>query len=467
MRLLYILLGTALAALPAGARQWNFVIILADDLGWADIGSYGSDLHQTPNLDRLAAEGMRFTDFYAAAPVCSPTRASIMTGKYPARLQMTIWREATLRDPPDRKLIHATARGDLPQGEVTLSEVLHEAGYLTAHVGKWHLGDAGHYPENHGFDINIGGTLWGAPQTFFWPYRGDRRYGGELRYVPGLPWGGEGDYLTDDLTDAALEIIERAGSHPFFLNLCYYSVHTPIEAKAEAVGRYRDRLRPELHHQNPVYAAMVESLDENAGRVLRKLDEEGLADNTVVIFTSDNGGFVNEYEGQQVTSNHPLRSGKGSLYEGGIRVPMIVRWPGVTEAGSESGVPAMTADLYPTLLEIADLEGAAGHQVDGLSLAPILRGSRVRLDRDALHFHYPHYYPTTTPVGAIRAGDWKLLEYFEDGRIELYNLATDPGEAHDVAWEQPDTAKDLRARLATWRGEVLAAMPKPNPGFRD
>ncbi len=471
------LLAVLCALLPAGAapssgaqpqRPPNFVFILADDLGWADLAIYGSDLHETPNLDRLAAQGLRFTDAYAAAPVCSPTRASLMTGKYPARLRMTIWREGALRPPGNTPLAPPQAASDLPHSEVTLAEVLQQAGYLTAHIGKWHLGDAGHYPETQGFDINVGGTQWGAPQTFFYPYRGNRYFGGEFRYIPGLPWGQHGEYLTDRLTDEALRVIERAGRRPFFLNLWYHTVHTPIEGKPELVQRYRTKVHPGLQHRNPVYAAMVRSLDENVGRVLAKLEEADLANDTIIVFTSDNGGFVNNWQGEQVTDNHPLRSGKGSLYEGGIRVPLIIRWPGLVKPGSICTEPVGSIDLYPTLLEIAGLPGDPRHNadVDGVSLLALLKDPSARLARDTLFFHYPHYYATTTPVSALRAGDWKLLQYYEDGRVELYHLAEDLGEAEDLSARLPDKARMLRERLNAWLSSASAQLPVPNPGYR-
>ncbi|MEN6533546.1 MAG: sulfatase, partial [Bryobacteraceae bacterium] len=337
------------------AKPLNFVFLLADDLGWADTGVYGADLHETPNIDRLAAAGVRFTDAYAAAPVCSPTRASIMTGKCPARLHMTIWREAVTHPPADRRLIPPVGVEDLPHEEVTLAEVLHDSGYLTAHVGKWHLGGATHYPETQGFDVNIGGTLWGAPQTYFYPYRGTRRYGGEFRYVPHLELGKPGEYLTDRLTSEALNVLERVRDRPFYLNLAWHSVHAPVEGKPEFVSRYRARVKPGMHHKNPGYAAMVRSLDENVGRVLDTLDRLGIADRTVVVFTSDNGGYINAFDGQPVTDNYPLRSGKGSLCEGGVRVPLIIRWPGATHAGVVCREPVISHDFYPTLLEMAGL----------------------------------------------------------------------------------------------------------------
>ncbi|MGE3819848.1 MAG: sulfatase [Isosphaeraceae bacterium] len=453
-------------------RPPNVVVILADDLGARDLGVDGADLHETPNLDRLADQGVRFTQAYAMS-VCSPTRAAIMTGKHAARLRMTIWREGALRTrdrtaPASKRLLPPLTVADLPHAETTLAEVLRARGYRTIHVGKWHLGDATGYPETHGFDVNVGGTLWGAPATYFHPFRGDRRFGGEYRYVPGLGPGAPGDYLTDRLTDEALHAIDEAGDQPFHLNLWYHSVHTPIEGKPERVERYRARLKPEFHHQNPEYAAMVSSLDENVGRVLRRLDERGLTNDTLVIFLSDNGGFVGDFEGRPVTSNAPLRSGKGSLYEGGIRVPTIVRWPGRAKPGATCDVPVTCQDLWPTVVEAVGAgDEIAKARPDGLSLIPLLDDPRAALKRDALYFHYPHEYATTTPVSAIRAGDWKLLEYFEDGRVELYHLKDDPGESRDLARVEPDRAETLRRRLARWRDDVGAQLPEPNPSYRN
>ena len=454
---------TAGAADPARAKPWNVILILADDLGWADVGCQGADLHETPNIDRLATQGVRFTRAYAAS-VCSPTRASLMTGKHPARLGITIWREAATTPPANRKLIPPVAVADLPLAEVTIAEILQSAGYLTALVGKWHLGDAANYPETQGFDINIGGTGWGAPQTFFYPYRGRGTFGDEFRYVPHLELGKPGEYLTDRLTDEALKIIDAAGERPFFLEIAHHAPHTPIEAKPDVLARYETKLAPGLHHRNPAYAAMIESLDENVGRVLDRLDERKIADRTVVVFTSDNGGFVNEFHKVRVTDNFPLRSGKGSLYEGGVRVPLIVRWPDVTPRGAVCEELVAVSDLFPTLREIAtpgDLARPKG--ADSLSLVPLLRDPTARLSRDALFFHYPHYYATTAPVGAIRSGPWKLLEFFEDDHVELYHLEDDPGESRDLAASRPDTAEGLRRRLHDWRKDVGARMPTPNP----
>ncbi len=456
---LTLTLYCALAA-HAGASP-NIVLILADDLGWADLALYGSDLHDTPNLDRFAAGAVRFTNAYAASPVCTPTRASILTGKYPARLQMTIWSEGARGNPPRRKLVHAFSRPDLPLEEVTIAEVLHDAGYVTAHIGKWHLGNSDYYPEVQGFDINIGGTHWGAPQSFFYPYRGTRHFDHWPRYVPGLHWGDGGEYLTDRLTDEAITVIEEAGRRPFFLSLWYHTVHTPIEGKPDVAERYRKKITPDLHHKNAHYAAMVHSLDENVGRILGKIEQAGIAGETLVIFASDNGGYINNFDGLPVTDNHPLRSGKGSLYEGGVRIPLIIRWPGVTKPGVVLAEPVSTIDLYPTLLEITGLAGDAAHNtnVDGLSLAPLLRGAAAQLGRDELYFHYPHYYATTTPVSSMRARRWKLLEYFEDGRLELYDLSQDEGEQNNLATQDRRRAEDLRRRLHAWRSRVEAQLP--------
>jgi arylsulfatase A len=466
---------TAEVALATGLRAGtkessprpNSVFILADDLGWADLRCYGSDLHETPNIDKLARQGMRFTDAYAAAPVCSPTRASIMTGKYPARLHMTTWYEASANPPLNRKLIPPVTQGNMPLEQVTIAEVLKAAGYFTAHVGKWHLGDARHYPQTQGFDVNIGGTLWGAPATYFYPYSGSQRYGGEYRYVPHLEFGTEGEYLTDRLTDEALHIIDKVKDKSFYLNLCYHTVHTPIEGKPELVEYFKKKVRPDMHHQNYEYAAMVHSLDENVGRVLDKIDDLGLAERTIVFFFSDNGGYINEFNRKVVTNNYPLRSGKGSLYEGGIREPLIVRWPGVTQPASVCAEPVCSIDFYPTFLDMTGLAGDPKHNsdMDGISLAPLLKNPAGKLNRQALYWHYPHYYPTTTPVGAIRQGKWKLMEYFEDNHIELYDLSNDISERNNLAEKMPEKAEQLRKSLSAWRKAVNAQMPSANPKF--
>lgn len=461
----------SLALLTAGSVPLSaapsIVFILVDDLGWTDLGIYGSDLHETPRIDAFAAGAMRFTNAYAASPVCSPTRASIMTGKHPARLRMTVWREAAKNPPLQRRLLPPITADSLPHEEVTVAEALRQGGYVTAHVGKWHLGTAEYYAPTQGFDYDIGGTLWGAPQTFFYPYGGEGPFRG-LRYVPHLGGGEEGEYLTDRLTDEAIRILERERGKPLFLHLAYHSVHTPIEGKPELVARYRARIREGMQHRNPHLAAMVRSLDENVGRILDTLDKLGIADDTAVFLTSDNGGYINPYDGMQVTDNSPLRSGKGSLYEGGIRVASMVRWPGATVPGSVSDAPISSVDYYRTILSIAGLAGTRDYSrgLDGIDLVPLLRDPEHVPDRETLFFHYPHYYATTSPVSAVRAGNWKLLRYYEDARLELYDLAADIAESTDLASERPETASALLRRLETWLGQVRAQHPSPSAGAR-
>jgi arylsulfatase A len=450
----------ALAANEAGRP--NLVLITADDLGWPHLGCYGADLHETPNLDRFAGEGVRFERAYSASPVCTPTRASIHTGQNPARLGLTIWREASRNPPRNRELVPPVVASDLPQADTNLAKVLREAGYFNAHVGKWHLGDAANYPEAHGFDLNIGGSLWGAPQSYFDPYTGNKHYGGEFRYVPGLPFGQKGEYLPDRLTREAAGVLDRVRNRRFFLNLNFHLPHTPIEGKRELVGLYEKRLRPEHRLRNPVYAAMVHALDENVGRLLAHLDQLGLREKTCVIFLSDNGGLVGPYEGQVVSTNYPLRSGKGSLYEGGIRVPMIARWPGVTKAGAVCREPVVSTDLYATLLAAAGMPHGAG--VDALPLLPLMRDASAELPREEIVFHYPHYYPTTTPVSALLERDWKLIQYYEDGRAELYNLRDDPGETQDRASELQDRTRRMSERLSSRLKAMNAPMPTRREG---
>lgn len=451
-------LGT-LAGLGVGraqTRPLNVVLIVADDLGWADLGCYGADLHETPHIDKLASAGMRFTDAHSASPVCSPTRASILTGKHPARLRITIWREGSFESPRGRKMIQADSVANLPHEEVTLAEVMKQKGYLTAAIGKWHLGDGDFYPETQGFDVNIGGTHWGAPETFFHPYRGAHNFR-EFRYVPGLVGGKKGEYLTDRLTDEALRVIDMAGEQPFFVDLAHHAPHTPIEGKAELVEHYRRKIRPGMKHRNAEYAAMVHSLDESVGRVMEHLERRRLAERTVVIFISDNGGYIGVNRNQVVTNNAPLRSGKGSAYEGGVRVPLIVKGPGVA-AGKTCDFPVISSDLFATVQEMV---GASGPLHDGLSLMPLLRDPGARLAREEMFFHYPHYYATTTPVSAIRSGHWKLLHYYEDGKDELFRLDQDLGETRDLAAVEPEMRARLSARLMGWLKEVGANFPKP------
>ncbi len=437
--------GSAWAKL-SGERKPNFVFILIDDLGWRDLTCYGSKFYETPNTDRLARQGMKFSNAYAACPVCSPTRASIMTGKYPARLHLTDWIPGHKR--PRAKLRVPKFNQHLPLDEVTIAEALKPAGYVSASFGKWHLGGKGFYPENQGFDLNFGGDHRGQPPSYFYPYR-----------IPNIPTGKRGEYLTDRLTEEAEHFMEKNKDKPFFIYLTHYAVHTPLQAKSEMVAKYKAKVRPGDAQNNPTYAAMIQSVDDSVGRVMRKLDDLGIADRTVVIFMSDNGGLA------WVTSNAPLRAGKGTMYEGGIREPMIVRWPGVVKPGSICDAMVTSVDFFPTILAIAGVKDVPAKDIDGVSLVPLLRQSG-RLRRDAIYWHYPHYHPGgATPCGAIRRGDYKLIEFFEDGRLELYNLKEDVGERTDLAAAMPQKAAELRKKLANWRRAVKAQMPTPNPDY--
>lgn len=458
-------------SVKAEDKKVNIIFIMADDLGWTGLENYGSDLHETPNINKLANQGMKFTDAYSAAAISSPTRAALMTGKHPARLNMTTWKENS--GPPKSnnhtKLLSPATVGNLPLEEFTIAEAFRDAGYFTANVGKWHLGDSKHYPEAQGFDINIGGTGWGMPVTYWYPFSGWREISGEYRYVPGLELldlENENTYLSDRLTDEALKIIKAKEENPFFLHLSFYTPHTPIQGKPEYTSHFEKKINPEMNHRNPEYAAMISSLDENVGRIIEMVEETGISDRTVIIFYSDNGGLATSRV--NLKNNSPLRSGKGSLYEGGIRVPLIIKWPGITKPGSTCSIPVITMDFYPTLLEIAGIEGNEEHNknIDGVSLVSVLRDETDSLDRESLLWHHPHYHQRITgPVSALRQDKWKLLHYFEDDHLELYNLYEDLSEENNLINEYPKLAFDLYERLKFKRQEVNAKYPSYNPDY--
>ena len=451
----YLLILLALATLGVAdelrAAGLNFVFILADDLGWTDLTVQGSKFYETPNIDRLAREGMRFNQAYSACTVCSPTRASILTGQYPARLHLTDWIKGHPR--PRAKLSVPDWTMHLPLAAVTLAEVLKGAGYATASIGKWHLGGPEFYPEKQGFDLNLAGCDRGQPPSYFSPYK-----------IPTLSDGPVGEFLTDREGAEAVKGIAAHRDQPFFLYLPHHAVHTPLMGKTNIVAKYRAKADPSSPQRNATYAALVESLDDSVGRVLRALEELHLAERTVVIFTSDNGGLLGGAK-NPITSNLGLRAGKGSAYEGGVRVPLIIKWPGVTRPGSICPVPVISADFFPTMLQIAGIKTPRGVTVDGESLVPLL-GQGRGWSRDAIYWHYPHYHPGgATPYGAIRAGDWRLVEFFEDGHVELYNLRDDPEEKRDLAPTVPGKAMELRQRLQAWRAKVGAQMPTLNPKY--
>lgn len=437
----------------AAAERPNIVFIMADDLGYTDLACFGSGYYETPNIDRLAEQGMRLTNYHHCQN-CAPTRAALISGQYAPRtgvytvggIDRFNWRTRNLR-PVD----NVTA---LPLECVTIAGALKDAGYATGMFGKWHLSQSRQYhPGQRGFDEAI--VTAGAHFNF--------KTDPKVEYP-------EGQYLADFLTDRAVDFIERHAGEPFFLYLPHFGVHSPYQAKQELIERFKAK-SPAGGHNNPTYAAMIASVDESVGRVMATLDKLDLADNTVLIFTSDNGGvggYVREglTQANDVTDNAPLRSGKGSLYEGGTRVPLMVRWPGVTQPGSSSDVPAIHVDIFPTLLAVAGGKQPDGYVLDGESLLPLLRGAG-KLEREAIYQHFPGYLGSgdgwrTTPVSLIQQGDWKLMEFLEDGRLELYNLREDIGETNNLAEQMPERASELRGKLVAWREAVGAKMPQPN-----
>ena len=419
--------------------------------GGSDLGCYGNEKHETPNIDNLASRGMRFTDGYAASPVCGPTRSSILSGKYPSRTAYTHnWLTPNPEEQPFwGEGIPRTKHAFMKLEEFTLAEALKAHGYQTALVGKWHLGEAPYSPRRQGFDVNIGGSHWGHPlEGYFSPYN-----------MPNLENGPQGEYLTDRLTSEAIKVMEAfaKSDKPWLLYMNYYTVHSPIQAKSEKIAKYEENsIQGSVDSINAEYAAMVESLDENVGRLTQWLDDNDLWQDTVIIFTSDNGGWVG------ATTNQPLRSYKGHLHEGGIRVPWIVSWPGVTEPASISRKPVISTDLYPTILDIIGVMSRPNQHRDGVSIAPILRGE-PGFDRGPIVWHYPHVR-ISNPSSAIRSGHWKLIHYYEDGRLELYNLNDDIGEADDLSGRLPEKVAELKAQLDAILKEQGAKIPLSDLG---
>jgi arylsulfatase A len=461
----------------------SIVLINVDDLGWTDASCLGSGYYETPNIDYLAAGGMRFTDFYAACALCSPTRASIMTGRYPSRIGITDWIRARFQpggkvipeeNPSGYELAEGKNRKFLtPRNplwmeleEVTIAEMLKKAGYTTCHIGKWHLGSDPWYPDKQGFDFNIGGCDYGEPPSYFDPYnRGPipELYYDSIPGIPTLPPRKAGEYLTDRESDEAVKFIRDHRDGPFFLNMCHYAVHVPLQAKDSLVRKYRDK--PPTNHKNPVYAAMVESVDDAVGRILTTLEELSILENTLVIFTSDNGGLTKE----NATDNSPLRSGKAFPYEGGIRIPLIVYWQGKVRASSTSSEPLCSIDFFPTICEIAGIDIPVDLQIDGTSFLVVLKEEQTRPVHDALMWHYPHYrdWDNTVPYSIIRKGDWKLIKWW-DGELpyELYNLKSDLSETNNLALEMPGVVEDMNAELMKILAETHSKLPLENPDFR-
>lgn len=451
----------------------NVVLINVDDLGWTDLACYGSQYYETPNIDKLCSEGIKFSNAYAACAVCSPTRASILTGRYPARIGVTDWihhldQEASEAvragtnpteyvGSKDKKMLCPPNPYFMELDEVTIAEQLKQNGYTTCHIGKWHLGPDKWLPQAQGFDINIGGGDMGQPPTYFDPY-----YQNEDRpNITNLPPRKKGEYLTDRESDEAVAFINEHSGQPFFLNMCHYAVHTPIEAKPELVEKYKNK-KP-TWHKNPPYAAMIESVDQAVGRLIQALEQNKLLDKTLIIFTSDNGGLLHE----RITDNRPLRSGKGYPYEGGIRVPLIIKYPGLVTPGSETDVPVSSIDLFPTITSLTSSGLPKGRAIDGLSLSDLISGKKSGLDRDSLFWHFPHYRlgKEILPYSIIRKGQWKLIKRYEGLEFELFNLADDPGEENDIASNNPGIVAELDGELVNWLKETKARIPRENPDY--
>jgi arylsulfatase A len=454
-RFLSLIACSIFAAASGQEPPPNIVLMLIDDLGWTDLGCYGSKYYETPHIDQLAKDGMRFTDAYSACTVCSPTRAAVLTGKAPARLHLTDYIPGHQR--PNARLSIPGWTMHLPLEEETLAERLKTRGYATASIGKWHLGGAGFEPSRQGFDVNVGGTEGGAPPSYFSPYQ-----------IATLKDGPKDEFLTDRLTSEAISFIEAHKEGPFFVYLPHYAVHTPIMGKPEVVAKYQAR-KADGGHANPVYAALVESVDDSVGRLREALKRLQLEGNTIFIFTSDNGGLSGTVGAQGwrrgPTDNSPLRWGKGGAYDGGVRVPLIVAWPDKVPAGTVCDVPVISYDFMPTLLDATQTPLRDGQVVDGESLLPLLMENGL-LKRDAIYWHYPHYHPgSATPYSAVREGDWKLVHFYEDDRVELYNLRRDPGEMQNVQATEGDVTQRLTAKLQAWIQEVGAQEPAPNDAY--
>lgn len=463
----FILLLSILFSCSTKKQQPNFVFILVDDLGWADVKcNYPESFYNTPNIDKMAENGMRFTNAYSANPVCSPSRAAIMTGKHPNRVDITDWIPGD--DPKNRPLLGPQDRDNLALEEITIAEKLKEKGYKTGFIGKWHLGGEGFYPEEQGFDINIGGHDKGSPPGgYYSPYKN-----------PKLTDGPEGEYLTDRLTDESIKFISENKEDPFFLYLAYYTVHTPIQAAKKHIEKYerkRNQLRldsiphkkegegwTKLVQEDAAYASMVAAMDENVGRIAKALKEQGLDKNTWIIFTSDNGGLSTLRRKNAPTSNDGLRAGKGWCYEGGIRVPLVIDGPGIADRGSVSNELVIGMDYFTTILNLAGIEHEDN---DGESLLPLITEGKP-LDRDELFWHYPHYHGSAwKPGSALRKGEWKFIIHYEDNSAELYHLKNDPGETTNLINDFPQKADELKKILFEKLNETKAKFPQPNPDY--
>ena len=473
---------------PAQLQKPNILFVLADDLGYKDLGCYGSDFYETPNIDKLSKQGAIFMNAYTASAICSPTRASILTGKHPARLHFTDWAGPAAWH-PDGPLNTPASKENLPTLEYTIAEALRDNGYATCYLGKWHLGGEGYAPKDHGFGVTIGAINAGAPPSYFYPYLRENweGTGWPIQIKDLAETGKEGEYLTDRLTTEAIQYMDTVKS-PFFVYFSYYSVHAPFEAKPEKIEKYRKKAAQmygdttnilsdeknqsftRIQQSHATYAGMIESLDENIGRLMKFLKEKGLDDNTIVVFTSDNGGFSTynfplpgEKKNTQTipTSVLPLRAGKGWYYEGGIKIPSMIIWPGVTQAGDTILKPVTSTDFYASLIEMAGIKTNVKLSDDGISFVPVLKNNRAQLGRNELFWHFPHYHNSGQyPASAMRSGDFKLIYTYDDEQYELYNLKSDPYEKNNLADSMQDKVEELSEKLNNWIKESGAEIPK-------
>lgn len=462
-KLLVTILGIVLFVTSYGQsvqknpNQPNIVFYLVDDLGWKDVGFMGSKYYETPNIDKLSRQGMVFTNAYAACAVCSPTRASIQTGRYPARIGLTDWivspnqlkAPEPYEDNGDRKLRTPSNPLGMALSEVTIAEILKQAGYFTCHIGKWHLGTEDYYPEKQGYDLNIAGCYMGQPSSYFDPYTN-----GKGVIFPNLKPRQKGEYLVDRLAYELKTVIEQHKDKPFFINMCDYAVHTPLMAKQEMIRKYESKTVVD-QQKNPIYAAMVESMDQAVGTLMSTLQDNNLLDNTIVVFFSDNGGNLD------ATDNSPLRAGKGDPYEGGIRIPMIVYWNGKIRAGSVCDLPVSTVDILPTICALTKTQ-LPKNKIDGRDISPAFRDEKI-MEVVPLYWHYPHYYrsynPDDVPYSIIRDGDWKLIKRYEGTTFELYNLKNDLSERTDLVNKNPEMVRKLNRKLENWLKVTHAKMP--------
>lgn len=472
MKNIYFLLALILLTTSCEPKKNNVVFILVDDLGWTDLGYSGSTFYETPNIDEFSKNSIQFTNAYSAGSVCSPSRASILTGRHPARINITDWIPGS--NPKNQKLLGPEDLNELPLNEVTIAEVLKENGYKTFFAGKWHLGNEGFFPEDQGFDINIGGHHRGSPPGgYYSPYKN-----------PKLPDGPKGEYLTDRLTNESMAFLDDNGENPFFLFLSYYTVHTPIQPNKKHLDKFAKKLKnfgvkerlerkiegsglTTLDQFNPHYASMLYALDENIGRLIDKLKEKGLYDNTTIIFTSDNGGLstlINKRR-HAPTSVLPLRGGKGWLYEGGIRVPMLIKPTNYNGSNQVVETPVVGQDLFPTILKATHIKQTDSLVTDGYELSPLFV-ENGRLNRDEIYWHYPHYHGSAwTPGAAIRQGNWKLIEFYETDKLELYDLSKDISEKNDLSLKHPEKVLTLKARLHQLQNSMNANQVELNSNY--